>query len=54
MDGVPFHVYTMKEPDHVMSLMSMYGNNLQTGKETSHEWVDRSGTKQQKTFLPWL
>ena len=28
MDEVPFHVYTMKEPDYVMSLMSMYGTNL--------------------------
>ena len=28
MDEVPFHVYTMKEPDYVMSLMSTYGTNL--------------------------
>ena len=28
MDEVPFHVYAMKEPDYVMSLMSMYGTNL--------------------------
>ena len=50
MDEVPFHVYAMKEPDYVMSLMSMYGTNLQTGKETTHEWVDGSAMKQQKTF----
>ena len=50
MNEVPFHVYAMKEPDYVMSLMSMYGTNLQTGTETSHEWVDRSVTKQQKTI----
>ena len=50
MDKVPFHVYAMKELDYVMSLMPMYGTNLQTGKETSCEWVDGSGTKQQKTF----
>ena len=27
MEEVPFHVYGMKEPDYVMSLMSMYGTN---------------------------
>ena len=47
---MPFHVYAMKEADYVMSLMSMYGTNLQTGQESSHEWVDGSGTRQQKTF----
>ena len=45
MEEVPFHVYAMKEPDYVMSLMSTYGTNLRTGKETSREWVDRDGTK---------
>ena len=33
MDEVNFHVYAMKEPDYVMSLMSTYGINLQTGKK---------------------
>ena len=28
MDEVNFHVYAMKEPDYVMSLMSTYGSNL--------------------------
>ena len=27
MEEVPFHVYAMKEPDYVMSLMSTYGTN---------------------------
>ena len=27
LDNVPFHVFAMKEPDYVMSLMSMYGTN---------------------------
>ena len=27
MEEVPFHVYAMKEPDYVISLMSMYGTN---------------------------
>ena len=28
MDEVNFHVYAMKEPDYVMSLMSTYGTDL--------------------------
>ena len=28
MEEVPFHVYAMKKPDYVMSLMSTYGTNL--------------------------
>ena len=36
MDGVPFHVYAMKEPDYTMMLMSTYGTlNDHNGKETS-------------------
>ena len=50
MEEVPFHVYAMKEPDYVMSLMSMYGTNQQSGKETTHEWVDGSGNSQKTTF----
>ena len=45
MDEVPFHVYTMKEPDYIMSLMSTYETNLQSGKETCCEWVDSDVTK---------
>ena len=44
MDEVNFCVYAMKELDYVMSLMSTYGTNLQTGKETQWEWIDGSGT----------
>ena len=33
-DNIPFHVYAMKEPDYVMSLMSTYGtNDRDNGKE---------------------
>ena len=55
MDEVPFHVYTMKEPDYVMSLMLTYGTNLRSGKETCCEWVDSDGTKKQQnpTILKW-
>ena len=49
MDEVDFHVYAMKEPDYVMSLMSTYGTNQRTGKTTRRDWVE-SGTKQQKSF----
>ena len=43
MEVVPCHVYAMKEPNYIMSLMSTYGTNLRMGKETSREWVDSSG-----------
>ena len=39
LDDIPFHVYAMKEPDYVMSLMSTYGtNNRDNGKETRRNW----------------
>ena len=50
MDEVPFHVYAMTEPDYVMSLMSMYGTNLKSGKETCREWVDTDGTQKTTKF----
>ena len=55
MDEVNFHVYAMKESDYVMSLMSTYGTNLQTGKETQQEWVDGSVTMKKNfiTLKPW-
>ena len=38
LDTIPFHVYAMKEPDYVMSLMSTYRtNNRDNGKETRHQ-----------------
>ena len=56
MEEVPFHVYAMKEPDYVMSLMSMYGTNQCSGKETTCEWVYGSGTAKKPTsiILKWL
>ena len=50
IEEVPFHVYAMKEPDYIMSLMSTYGTNLRSGKETCHEWVDSDGTKTTTKF----
>ena len=29
LDGVPFHIYGMKEPDYVMQIMSTYGTMLE-------------------------
>ena len=37
LDGIPFHVFCMKEPDYVMSLMSTYGTNERRGNATT--WV---------------
>ena len=51
MEEVPFHVYTMKEPDYIMLLTSTYGTNRRVGKETSHEWVDSSGMKKMGIFI---
>ena len=31
MDGVPFHIHSMKEPDNIMMLMSTYGMTLRLG-----------------------
>ena len=49
MDEVDFHVYAMKEPDYVMSIMSTYGTNQRMGKETQRELV---GGERKKLFYP--
>ena len=39
LDTIPFHVYAMKGPEYVMSLMSTYRtNNHDNGKETRCNW----------------
>ena len=50
MEEVLFHVYAMKEPDYVMSLMSTYGTNQRSDKETPREWVDGSRNSQKMKF----
>ena len=50
MEEVSFHVYAMKEPDYIMSLMSTYGTNQHSGKETTREWEDGSGNSQRTKF----
>ena len=45
LDNIPFHVYTMKEPDYVMSLMSTYGtNDRDNRKETQQDWKEGATT----------
>ena len=46
LDNIPFHVYTMKELDYVMSLMSTYGtNDRDNGKETRRDWKEGATMK---------
>ena len=40
MDDVPFHVFSMKESDYVMSLMSTYGTNERCGWEVCRDWKE--------------
>ena len=47
LDGVPFHLYGMKEPDYVMQIMSMYGTMSELG-EKRHVMVN--GVWQVHTF----
>ena len=49
LDEVPFHVYTMKEPDCIMSLMSTYRTNeIQGGKEAQRERKEHGVRKMQQ------
>ena len=49
MDDVPYHVFSMKESDYVMSLMSTYGTNKWCGQEVHHDWKE-NGIKKSTTF----
>ena len=49
MDDVPFHVFSMKESDYVMSLMSTYGTNERCGQEVRRDWKE-NGVKKSTTF----
>ena len=53
MDDIPFHVYAMKEPDYVMSLMSSYGTNDRlNGKETRRDWKEGSANMSTRFKYP--
>ena len=47
LDNIPFHIYCMKEPDYMMSLMSTYGTLEPIGKVSMRNWLVQ-GTKRQK------
>lgn len=51
LDGIPFRIYCMKEPDYIMSLMSSYGtlDEIEDGM-TQRDYVGTNGQKQRKTF----
>ena len=41
LDHVPFHIYSMKEPNYVISLMSTYGaNSRHSRNETQCSWKE--------------
>ena len=42
LDGVPFHVFCMKEEDYVSMLMSTYGTQEQMGNEKYRKLMDGS------------
>ena len=51
--NVPFHVFAMKEPDYVMSLISTYRTNSQDGyKETWWDWKENGATKNKSFAYP--
>jgi len=47
LNGIPFHIYCMKELDYVLSIMSMYGTLKWVGKVHQCN-VEDGGQKQQK------
>jgi hypothetical protein len=49
LDNIPFHLYCMKEPDYVMTLMSTYGSLEANGKVTLRVVEDDDGVKRKKT-----
>ena len=49
MDGVPFHIHAMKEPDYIMMLMSTYGMTLRMGV-TKRQHYTAEGVKKVVEF----
>ena len=51
LDGIPFYVFAMKEPDYVMSVMSTYGalNNVD-GSIIKRIWEDDNTEEKNATF----
>ena len=49
LDGIPFHIYAMKEPDYKMQIMSTYGTLKRKGIKNKRHWME-GGTKHVITF----
>jgi len=49
LNGIPFHIYCMKDTDYVLSIMSTYGT-LELARRVHQRDYEHGGQKQQKTF----
>ena len=54
LDGVRVHIFAMKEPDYVMSLMSTYGTLVRGGEQKERNYKDIGGNKRRRFFYPEL
>ena len=50
LDEVPFYIYSMKEPDYTMMLMSMYGTLQTMGIPKKRHYME-GGVKKSTTFI---
>jgi len=50
MDGVSFHIFGMKEPDYVMSIMSTFGTLQQVGEGKKRLYMDSNRHKVTKNI----
>ena len=51
LNGVPFYVFAMKEPDYLMNVMSTYGTlNSVDGSITKRIWKDDNNEEKNATF----
>ena len=55
MEEVPFHVYAMKEPDYMMSLMSMGPINVVARRQLGSGWMGvETAKKSNSIILKWF
>ena len=50
MDGVPFYVHAMKEPDYTMMLMATYGTTTRVGEQKRRHYRTDDGVKKVAEF----
>ena len=50
LNGVPFHLYVIKEPDYTMLIMSTYGMNATVGEEKKRHY-NKDGQKNVTMFV---